>query len=161
MSEADILVSGASGRTGGAAIDELLKLGKLTPDAELRSTVLREPVFGREKIKKLVAAVGSLYKSQKPIFFESVGTHAFLQYEAELVDGLVVHGTAVTERNPDGGVARVSVTFSPLGARSRLPVGSAGCSTGTLAKVSSSESAIKQMMRRSSRGPNSSFSRRC
>jgi uncharacterized protein YbjT (DUF2867 family) len=63
MSEADILVNGASGRTGGAAIDELLKLGKLTPDAELRSTVLREPVFGREKIKKLVAAVGSLYKS--------------------------------------------------------------------------------------------------
>jgi len=26
-----------------------------------------------------------------------------------------VHGTAVIERNPDGGVARVSVTFSPLG----------------------------------------------
>ncbi len=28
MSNADILVSGATGRTGGAAIDELLKLGK-------------------------------------------------------------------------------------------------------------------------------------
>jgi len=28
MSEADILVSGATGRTGGAAIDTLLKLGK-------------------------------------------------------------------------------------------------------------------------------------
>ena len=28
MSKADILVSGATGRTGGAAIDELLKMGK-------------------------------------------------------------------------------------------------------------------------------------
>ena len=28
MNEADILVSGATGRTGGAAIDELLKMGK-------------------------------------------------------------------------------------------------------------------------------------
>ena len=28
MSEAEILVSGATGRTGGAAIDELLKMGK-------------------------------------------------------------------------------------------------------------------------------------
>ncbi len=45
-------------------------LDDLAPDAELRSTVLREPVFGREKIKRLVAAVGSLYKSQTPTFFE-------------------------------------------------------------------------------------------
>ena len=28
MGEADLLVSGATGRTGGAAIDELLKMGK-------------------------------------------------------------------------------------------------------------------------------------
>ena len=28
MSETEILVSGATGRTGGAAIDELLKMGK-------------------------------------------------------------------------------------------------------------------------------------
>ena len=29
MTEADILVSGATGRTGGAAIDTLLEMGKL------------------------------------------------------------------------------------------------------------------------------------
>jgi hypothetical protein len=90
-------------------------LDDLTPDAELRSTVLREPVFGREKIKRLVAAVGSLYKSQTPTFFESAGARKLLQYDAELVNGLVVHATAVIERNPEGGVVRVSVTFSPLG----------------------------------------------
>src|ERR1700742_1855247 len=46
MSEADILVSGATGRTGGAAIDELLKMGKrvrayVRSDDE-RAAVLRQ-----------------------------------------------------------------------------------------------------------------------
>jgi hypothetical protein len=89
-------------------------LDDLAPDAELRSTVLRESVFGPEKIKRLVDAVGSFYKSQTPTFFESAGSRGLLQYEAELGNGLIVHGTAVIERNPDGSVQHVSATFSPL-----------------------------------------------
>jgi NAD(P)H dehydrogenase (quinone) len=46
MSKADILVSGATGRTGGAAIDELLKMGKrvraYVRSDDDRSTVLRK-----------------------------------------------------------------------------------------------------------------------
>ena len=39
-------------------------LDDLTADAELTSTLMRRAVTGRENIKKLIAAVGSLYKSQ-------------------------------------------------------------------------------------------------
>jgi len=90
-------------------------LDDLTADAELRSTVLRAPVVGREKVRKLVEAVRGLYKSQRPVFFESIGSRDLLQYEAELGGGLILHGTAIIERNPDRSVQRVSVTFSPLG----------------------------------------------
>jgi hypothetical protein len=91
-------------------------LDDLTLDAELLSTVLRKPISGRENIKRVVEAVGSFYKSQTPISFDSAGTRGFLQYEAVLGNGLIIHGTAVIEHNPDGSVPRVSVTFSPLGA---------------------------------------------
>ena len=46
MSKADILVSGATGRTGGAAIDELLKMGQrvraYVRSDDDRSAVLRK-----------------------------------------------------------------------------------------------------------------------
>jgi hypothetical protein len=54
--------------------------------------------------------------SQAPIFWDTAGARSFLQYEAVLGNGLIIHGTAVIERNPDRSVPRVSVTFSPLGA---------------------------------------------
>jgi hypothetical protein len=63
-----------------------------------------------------VEAVGPFYRSQAPISFNSVGPRSFLRYEAALGNGLIIHGTAVIERNPDGSVPRVSVTFSRLGA---------------------------------------------
>ncbi len=91
-------------------------LDDLTLDAELVSTVLRKPISGRENIKRVVEAVGSFYKSQTPISFDSAGTRGLLQYEAVLGNGLIIHGTAVIEHNPDGSVPQVSVTFSPLGA---------------------------------------------
>jgi hypothetical protein len=114
-------------------------LDDLTLDVELVSTILRKPVSGRENVTRVVEAVGSFYKSQAPIFFESAGTRGFLQYEAVLGNGLIIHGTVVIEHNPDGSVPRVSVTFSPWAPRSRSPVGSARCSTRTLARVCSSE----------------------
>jgi hypothetical protein len=91
-------------------------LDDLTLDAELMSTILRKPVSGRENVKRVVEAVGSLYKSQAPTFFESAGTRKLLQYDAVLSNGLTIHGTVVIEHNPEGSVPRVSVTFSPFGA---------------------------------------------
>jgi hypothetical protein len=89
-------------------------LDDLTADAVLTSTFLRRPVTGRENIKKLVAAVGSLYLSQKPTFYGHCDDRSLLQYQAELGNGKTIEGVAVIERNADGGVPRVSVTFSPL-----------------------------------------------
>lgn len=89
-------------------------LDDLTDDAELTSTLMRRPVTGRDNVKKLVAAVGSLYKSQTPTFLATVENRTLLQYEAELVNGRTIRGVAVIERNADGTVPRVSVTFSPL-----------------------------------------------
>jgi hypothetical protein len=54
-------------------------LDDLTLDAELVSTILRKPVSGRENVKRVVEAVGSFYKSQAPISFDSAGTRGFLQ----------------------------------------------------------------------------------
>ena len=90
-------------------------LDDLTPDAEMTGTVLRRPVSGRENIKKFVGTVATLYKSQTPIFLETVGSRSFLQYEAELTNGMSLTGVAVIERNDDGSVQHVSVTMSPLG----------------------------------------------
>jgi hypothetical protein len=89
-------------------------LDDLTVDAELTSTVMRRAVSGRENIKKLIAAVDSLYKSQTPTFFGTFENRSLLQYAAELGNGKTLCGVAIIERNPDGGVPRVSVTFSPI-----------------------------------------------
>jgi len=90
-------------------------LDDLTPNAEFTGTVLRRPVSGRENIKKFVGTVGTLYKSQTPVFFETIGPRSFLQYEAVLTNGMSLTGVAVIERNADGGVHHVSVTMHPLG----------------------------------------------
>jgi hypothetical protein len=90
-------------------------LDDLTPDAEMTSTVLRRPVSGRENIKKFVGIVATLYKSQTPIFLETVGPRSFLQYKAVLTNGMSLTGVAIIERNADGGVQNVSVTMHPLG----------------------------------------------
>ena len=95
-------------------------LDDLTADAELASTLMRRAVKGRENIKKLIAAVGSLYKSQTPTFFGSFEHRSLLQYDAVLGNGKTLHGVAVIERNPDGSVPRVSVTFSPIDAAMSL-----------------------------------------
>lgn len=97
-------------------------LDDLTGDAELTSTVMRRTVSGRESIKKLITAVGSLYKSQTPIFFGTVENRSLLQYDAELGNGKMLRGVAVIERNPDGSVPRVSVTFSPIDSALSLAV---------------------------------------
>jgi hypothetical protein len=90
-------------------------LDDLTPDAEFTGTVLRRPISGRENIKKFIGTVATLYKSQTPVFLETVCSRSFLQYEAVLTNGMSLTGVAVIERNSDGGVHHVSVSMHPLG----------------------------------------------
>ncbi|XKM43393.1 hypothetical protein A4U53_037835 (plasmid) [Rhizobium ruizarguesonis] len=47
-------------------------LDDLADDAELRGTVLRRPVSGRDNIKRLVEAAGTLYTSQQPTFYGAI-----------------------------------------------------------------------------------------
>ncbi len=89
-------------------------LDDLAEDAELTSTLMRRAVIGRENVKKLVTAVGTLYRSQTPLFLGSIENRTLLQYHAEMVNGKSIDGVAVIERDPSGTVQRVSVTFSPL-----------------------------------------------
>lgn len=89
-------------------------LDDLTSDAVITSTLMRGPVSGRENVKRLVNAVGSFYVSQTPFFYGHCGNRSLLQYEAELGNGKRIQGVAVIERNADGSVPHVSVTFSPI-----------------------------------------------
>lgn len=91
-------------------------LDDLTADAEFTSTVLRRAVSGRDNIKKLIAAVGTLYKSQTPTFMGAVDNRTLLQYDAELGNGQILNGVVLIDRNADGSVPKVNVTFSPLDA---------------------------------------------
>lgn len=91
-------------------------LDDLTADAELISSVLRGPVTGRDQIRIVVDAVGTLYASQAPTFLQTVGSRLFLEYAATLTSGESLSATVVVDHNPDGSVPRVSVRMSPLGA---------------------------------------------
>lgn len=90
-------------------------LDDLTADAELVTSVLRDPVVGRDQIRRAVDAVGTFYASQTPTFLQAVGSRSFLEYEAVLTSGESLSATVVIDHNPDGSVPRVSVRMSPLG----------------------------------------------
>lgn len=90
-------------------------LDDLTADAELISSVLREPVVGRDDIRLAVDTVGTFYASQTPVFLQTVGSRLFLEYEAVLTSGERLSAAVVVDHNPDGSVPRVSVRMSPLG----------------------------------------------
>lgn len=98
-------------------------LDDLADAAELRGTVLRHPVSGRDRIKRLVEAVGTLYASQTPTFYGAIGSRHFLQYQAVLRNGLEVEAVGVIERDDAGGVHRVAMTFAPLDAALSLSAG--------------------------------------
>ncbi|MEH7881493.1 hypothetical protein V7799_30010 [Rhizobium laguerreae] len=98
-------------------------LDDLADDAELRGTVLRRPVSGRDNIKRLVEAVGTLYASQTPTFYGAVEQRHFLQYKATLRSGLDLEAVGVIERDETGLVRRVTMTFAPLDAAVSLSAG--------------------------------------
>ncbi|MBN9982486.1 hypothetical protein [Rhizobium laguerreae] len=98
-------------------------LDDLADDAELRGTVLRRPVSGRDNIKRLVEAVGALYASQTPTFYGAIDERHFLQYKATLRAGLDLEAVGVIERDDTGLVRRVTMTFAPLDAAVSLSAG--------------------------------------
>ncbi|MBY5558459.1 hypothetical protein [Rhizobium leguminosarum] len=98
-------------------------LDDLADDAELRGTVLRRPVSGRDNIKSLVEAVGTLYASQTPTFYGAIDQRHFLQYQATLRSGLDLEAVGVIERDDTGLVRRVTMTFAPLDAALSLSAG--------------------------------------
>ncbi len=91
-------------------------LGGLAADAELISSVLRGPVVGREDIRRVVGAVGTLYAKQTPTFLQALGSRTLLEYEALLTSGEHLNAAVVIDRNPDGSVSRVSVRMAPVDA---------------------------------------------
>lgn len=101
-------------------------LDDLADDAELRGTVLRRPVSGRDNIKRLVETVGTLYASQTPTFYGAIGHRHFLQYKATLRTGLDLEAVGVIERDETGLVRRVTITFAPLDAAVSLSAGLGG-----------------------------------
>lgn len=101
-------------------------LDDLADDAELRATVLRRPVLGRDNIRRLVGAVGTLYASQTPTFYGALDQRHFLQYKATLRTGLDLEAVGVIERDETGFVRRVTMTFSPLDAALSLWAGLGG-----------------------------------
>ncbi|UIY31803.1 hypothetical protein LZK73_33500 (plasmid) [Neorhizobium galegae] len=101
-------------------------LDDLAEDAELRGTVLRRPVSGRDNIKRLVGAVGTLYASQTPTFYGAIDRRHFLQYKATLRTGLDLEAVGVIERDESGLVRRVTMTFAPLDAAVSLSAGLGG-----------------------------------
>lgn len=98
-------------------------LDDLADDAELRGTVLRRPISGRDRIKRLVEAVGTLYASQTPTFYGAIGQRHFLQYQATLRGGLGLEAVGVIERGDAGIVHRVAMTVAPLDAALSLSAG--------------------------------------
>jgi len=101
-------------------------LDDLADDAELSGTVLRRAVSGRDNIKRLVEAVGTLYASQTPTFYGAIDQRHFLQYKASLRTGLDLEAVGVIERDESGIVRRVTMTFAPLDAALSLSAGLAG-----------------------------------
>ncbi len=91
-------------------------LDDLADDAELDGTVMRGSISGRERIKRVVEAVGTLYASQTPTFYGAIGLRHFLQYRATLRSGLELEAVGVIERDEAGLVRRVTITVAPLDA---------------------------------------------
>jgi len=91
-------------------------LDDLAEEVTLISSVLRQPVMGRDLVRKVVKAGGSQYADQTPRFLGSVGGRTFFEYDVTLSGGEAARGLVAIGRNNDGEVIDLNITFSPLGA---------------------------------------------
>lgn len=88
----------------------------LGAEVALVSSVLRQPVRGRDLVLKVVKAGASLYAAQKPRFLGSVGERTYFEYDVDLVSGDEAVGLVSILRDASGEVTDLHIAFSPLGA---------------------------------------------
>lgn len=88
----------------------------LGADVVLVSSVLRQPVRGRDLVLKVVKAGASQYATQKPRFLGSIGERTYFEYDVDLVGGGEAAGLVSILRNAAGEVTDLHIAFSPLGA---------------------------------------------
>lgn len=131
MSEAEILVSGATGRTGGAAVDELLKLGKsvrayVRSDDEraaaLRSRGVDIAVGDFTDIDQIRAAMEGIQSAYflYPIAPGIIGAAAyFAQAAKEAGVGAIVNMSQISARRESASHAAQDHWISVIGRRGR------------------------------------------
>ena len=90
-------------------------LDDLAESVILISSVLRQPVAGRDLVLKVVKAGASLYLEQTPRFLGSVGDRTFFEYIVTLAGDQEASGLVAIGRNNAGEVIDLNITFSPLG----------------------------------------------
>lgn len=91
-------------------------LDDLNEDVTLVSSVLRQELAGRDKVLKVIKAAGALYRGQTATFLGHADDRMFFQYDADLGNDLTASGMVSIIRDDNGGVSRLHIAFSPLGA---------------------------------------------
>ncbi|WP_245441793.1 hypothetical protein [Rhizobium leguminosarum] len=92
-------------------------LDDLADDAELRGTILRRPVSGRDNIKRLVeAGAAHLLRRDRSAPLPAIQGNTSLR-------PLDLEAVGVIERDETGLVRRVTMTFAPLDAALSLSAG--------------------------------------
>lgn len=110
MSEADCLVSGATGRTGGAAIDELLKMGKRVR-AYVRSDDERASAFRRRGVDIAIGDFTDIDDIRKAM--EGIRSAYFLH---PIAPGILSAATYFAQAAKEAGVQAI-VNMSQISAR--------------------------------------------
>jgi hypothetical protein len=89
-------------------------LDDLDADVELVSSVLRQPVRGRDAVLQIVKAGARQYATQTPTALDSVGEHSYFAYDVTLHDGQHGAGLVAIRRNAGARVVALHIAFSPL-----------------------------------------------
>jgi NAD(P)H dehydrogenase (quinone) len=110
MSEADYLISGATGRTGGAAIDELLKMGKRVR-AYVRSDDDRASAFRSREVEVVIGDFTDIDKIRRAM--EGIRAAYFLH---PIAPGILAAATYFAQAAKEAGVQAI-VNMSQISAR--------------------------------------------
>ncbi|CAM4179132.1 hypothetical protein FHS16_000050 [Paenibacillus endophyticus] len=89
-------------------------LDLLADDVILTSTFLKGSIAGRASVIHIIQTVVSYYTSLSRSFHDSLDNREFIEYDAELLGGLALHGMIAMTKNDDGMISRLSVTQSPI-----------------------------------------------
>lgn len=95
-------------------------LNRLAPDATMISSVLVQPLHGREAIIKMVQAAGGLYEAHTVVFHSQFGDRELLEYDALAFGGMHVHGVLTLTRDAAGDIVDVGIHHGPIDAVNTL-----------------------------------------